>query len=187
MIKTFNKPKRSFHVVDLSPCQFVAAMSALMLTAGGVLYFYRYTGGLFFGSLIYCDTDPVLVQASVNRALDLDYTQRMGYTVCAGIWFSVAYFFVCVEVVWLELQKGKFVVTSKELLINKIFLKFVVFPLATLIKSRVTSARFVEHVFFYVNTFVFPIKKWIVLFIGSIFLGSAISAIDLPTLIVSYF
>lgn len=47
MQKLYNKNRHSFHLVDPSPWPFVAAMSALMLTVGGVLYMHGYSGGAF--------------------------------------------------------------------------------------------------------------------------------------------
>jgi heme/copper-type cytochrome/quinol oxidase subunit 3 len=44
---TKNNQKHGFHLVDPSPWPFVAAMSALMLTFGGVLYMHGYSGGSF--------------------------------------------------------------------------------------------------------------------------------------------
>jgi len=42
-----NNHKHSFHLVDPSPWPMISAMSALMLTFGGVLYMHGYTGGSF--------------------------------------------------------------------------------------------------------------------------------------------
>lgn len=50
-----NSQKHSFHLVDPSPWPIVAAMGALMLTFGGVLYMHGYFGGKFllnFGLLM---------------------------------------------------------------------------------------------------------------------------------------
>jgi len=42
-----NNQRHSFHLVDPSPWPFISAMSAFMLTFGGVLYMHGYTGGSF--------------------------------------------------------------------------------------------------------------------------------------------
>jgi cytochrome c oxidase subunit 3 len=42
-----NNQRHSFHLVDPSPWPFISAMSAFMLTFGGVLYMHGYAGGSF--------------------------------------------------------------------------------------------------------------------------------------------
>lgn len=46
--------RHSFHLVDPSPWPIVAAMSAFMLTFGGVLYMHSYNGGGFLLSFGFC-------------------------------------------------------------------------------------------------------------------------------------
>jgi cytochrome c oxidase subunit 3 len=53
-MKKYNYNRHSFHLVDQSPWPFIAAMSALMLTVGGVLYMHGYAGGLFLWRFGFC-------------------------------------------------------------------------------------------------------------------------------------
>lgn len=46
-----NNQRHGFHLVDPSPWPIIAAMSALMLTFGGVLYMHGYSGGDFLWKL----------------------------------------------------------------------------------------------------------------------------------------
>ena len=51
MLKLRNNQRHGFHLVDPSPWPFISAMSALMLTFGGVMYLHGYNGGGFLWTL----------------------------------------------------------------------------------------------------------------------------------------
>jgi cytochrome c oxidase subunit 3 len=54
MTKFRNNQKHGFHLVDPSPWPLISALSALMLTFGGVLYLHGYTGGTFLWQFGFC-------------------------------------------------------------------------------------------------------------------------------------
>jgi cytochrome c oxidase subunit 3 len=74
MTATRNIHKHGFHLVDPSPWPIIAAMSALMLTFGGVLFMHGYFGGSFlwqFGFfmvlfMMYCWWRDVIREATIE-------------------------------------------------------------------------------------------------------------------------
>lgn len=74
MVKFKNRELHSFHLVDPSPWPIISAMSALMLTFGGVLYMHGYSGGLFLLQLgltmilfmMYCWWRDIIREATIE-------------------------------------------------------------------------------------------------------------------------
>jgi cytochrome c oxidase subunit 3 len=99
-----NNQKHSFHLVDPSPWPLVSAISALMLTFGGVLYMHGYTEGSFLWKLgilmilyvMFCWWRDVIREATIEgqHTQSVQSGLKMGVIlfIVSEIMFFVAFF-----------------------------------------------------------------------------------------------